>query len=109
MGGAELGVGDRFFSVALQEDGRVFLYLDGCGYRSFPLLCRYLKARSRRDDDLLVWRCYMAEAARQPLGGGLTKSYMEMLAELREPPDTRTGDEVVADLIKSMGLEVTSG
>ena len=72
-----------------------------------PFFC-YLDARDRahlRDE---AFRVYVAESLRlAPQGRALVKPYAEVVASLGERPDTRTGEEIAADVITRLGLEVT--
>lgn len=67
---------------------------------------RYASVRARqaaRDD---AWRAYVAESLHVlPQGAQLRQTWAEFTAP-PAPPDNRTGDEIAADIIERMGLEV---
>lgn len=72
-----------------------------------PFFC-YLDARDRAHARDEAFRVYVAESLRlAPQNRALAKSYAEVIASLGERPDTRTGDEIAADVITRLGLEVT--
>lgn len=67
----------------------------------------YLRARLQQERDVIAYRVYMADSIYYYARGkaaGVRLS--DMLARKASPPDTRTGDEVAADLINRMGLKV---
>lgn len=54
-------------------------------------------------------RDYLTESVRLlPEGRAYTLSLRELLAREAQPQDTRSGDEIAADVILSLGLEVTT-
>ena len=69
-----------------------------------PFLC-YAAARAKeRAEDALRWE-YVAEALRlAPQQKYPTKHLRDMLHP--KPQDTRSGDEIAADVIKAAGLEL---
>lgn len=79
-------------------------------WRVRPFLC-YVRARDRAHARDEVWRAYVVEALRlAPQGRCLTRSYGEALSRVMGPApreDRRDGDEIAADVIERMGLEVT--
>lgn len=55
----------------------------------------------------MSWRSYVADSLREaPAGRYLTRRWADTLAPARR--DGRTGDEIAADVIKKLGLEVTA-
>lgn len=71
-----------------------------------PFFC-YLDARDRAHSRDEAFRVYVAESLRlAPQGRALAKPYAEVVASLGERPDTRTGEEIAADVITRLGLEV---
>lgn len=75
--------------------------------RTHPFFC-YLDARDRAHSRDEAFRVYVAESLRlAPQGRALTKPYTGVLASLMEMPDTRTGEEIAADVITRLGLGVT--
>lgn len=69
-----------------------------------PFLC-YAAARAKeRAEEALRWE-YVAEALRlAPQQKYLTQHLRDMLRP--KPQDTRSGDEIAADVIKAAGLEL---
>lgn len=79
-------------------------------WRVRPFLC-YVRARDRAHARDEAWRAYVSEALRlAPQGRCLTRSYGEVLSRVMDPApreDRRSGDEIAADVIGRIGLEVT--
>lgn len=72
-----------------------------------PFFC-YLDARDRAHTRDEAFRVYVTESFRlAQQHRELAKTYAEVVASLMERPDTRTGDEIAADVITRLGLEVT--
>lgn len=72
-----------------------------------PFFC-YLDARDRAHSRDEVFRAYVTESFRLALQNKmLARPYAEVIASLGERPDTRTGDEIAADVISRLGLEVS--
>lgn len=79
-------------------------------WRVRPFLC-YVRARDRAHARDEAWRVYASEALRLPSQNKcLTLSYGEFLSRVMGPSpreDRRDGDEIAADVISRLGLEVT--
>ena len=79
-------------------------------WRVRPFLC-YVRARDRAHARDEAWRVYVSEALRLPTQNKcLTLSYGEFLSRVMGPSpreDRRGGDEIAADVISRLGLEVT--
>lgn len=79
-------------------------------WRVRPFLC-YVRARDRAHAREEAWRAYVSEALRlAPQNKCLTRSYGEVLSRVMGPApreDRRSGDEIAADVIGRIGLEVT--
>lgn len=68
-----------------------------------------MKARERERLEREAVRDYLTESVRLlPEGRAYTLSLRELLAQGAQPQDTRSGDEIAADVILSLGLEVTT-
>lgn len=53
-------------------------------------------------------RDYLTESVRLlPEGRAYTLSLRDLLAQSAQPQDSRSGDEIAADVLFSLGLEVT--
>ena len=69
-----------------------------------PFLCYAATRAKERAEDALRWE-YVAEAIRlAPQQKYPTKHLRDMLHQ--KPQDTRSGDEIAADVIKAAGLEL---
>lgn len=58
-----------------------------------------------------MYRTYVCTALNRILpafGSEMRLSYLEAVGKLGEAPDARTGDEIAADVISRLGLEVTA-
>ncbi|WP_337379201.1 hypothetical protein [Parolsenella catena] len=79
-------------------------------WRVHPFLC-YVRARDRAHAREGAWLVYVSEALRLPTQNKcLTLSYGEFLSRVMGPAqreDRRSGDEIAADVIGRIGLEVT--
>lgn len=72
-----------------------------------PFFC-YLDARDRAHARDEAYRVYVSEALRlAPQGRALARPWAEVAASVGRPRDTRSGDEIAADVISRLGLEVT--
>lgn len=78
------------------------------GPSRFKPLSRYLAARMRRDALERSWLVFMAEQTRlAPQGKAYAKPWHELIgAGEGKRVDGRTGDEIAASVISSIGLEV---
>lgn len=59
-----------------------------------------------------VYRTYVCEALRCALpafGAGMRLTYRQAVEGAERPRDARTGDEIAADVISKLGLEVVAG
>lgn len=76
---------------------------------------RYVLARYKSQQRDLAYRIYMADniriigenAAKMCGGSYITARFADLLEP--KPVDTRTGEEIVADVIKKAGIEVIAG
>lgn len=69
-----------------------------------PFLCYAASRAKERAEEALRWE-YVAEALRlAPQQKYLTQHLRDMLHP--KPQDTRSGDEIAADVIKAAGLEL---
>lgn len=74
---------------------------------------RYVNARCNQHRRDLAYRIYLSDGLKaisenlSRLGGGsyLNTRFADLIDE-RKPKDTRTGDEVAADVIKAAGLKL---
>ena len=74
--------------------------------RIHPFFC-YLDARDKAHTRDEAFRVYVTELLRlAQQHRTLVKTYAEVVASLGERPDTRTGEEIAADVITRLGLEV---
>ena len=69
-----------------------------------PFLCYSAAKAKERAEDALRWE-YVAEAIRLAPQQRYPTSHLRDLLNPR-PCDTRTGDEIAADVIKAAGLEL---
>lgn len=59
-----------------------------------------------------VYRAYVCEALRCALpafGASMALTYGQAVERAERPPDMRTGDEIAADVVSRLGLEVEFG
>lgn len=76
------------------------------GPRSVTAFLRYAEARALADAERQAFREYVCESLRSaPQGRFLTMSYRDIVNP--RPRDDRSGDEIAADVIARLGLEVT--
>lgn len=77
------------------------------GPRRARPFARYLTARRRRESEEAAYRVYVTESLRLSVQSRyIAKPFMELMRGAAEPADTRSGDEIAADVIGRLGLKV---
>ncbi len=77
------------------------------GPRRARPFARYLTARQRREAEGAAYRVYLTESIRLAVQSRyIATPYLELVRGAAEPADTRSGDEIAADVIGKLGLKV---
>ena len=70
-------------------------------------MTRYLSARQRRAAEDAAYRVYVTESLRLAVQSRyIARPYLELIGGAGEPVETRSGEEIAADVVERLGLEV---
>lgn len=97
-----------FFSLAADDPELLWLCMgEYTGPRRARPFARYLSARQRREAEGAAYRVYLTESIRLAVQSRyIATPYLELVRGAAEPADTRSGDEIAADVIDKLGLKV---
>lgn len=78
------------------------------GSRRIRPFLGYIRAKQAERDELTAYRVFVTESLRlAPQGKALSKGLYEVIENAKAPAETRDSDELAADIINRLGLEVT--